>query len=153
MRVLKRRTKFAISKRAVQRGRDVSSDRSTCWRVEGEPAAVAVARRTASGVLHGWGLEVMVDETVLMLNELVTNAVRHGNGPIELRLRVDDDARMLYGEVRDASAVLPTRHEATLDDEDGRGLALITVLATSYGWQRIDGGKAVWFAQSLPAPA
>jgi anti-sigma regulatory factor (Ser/Thr protein kinase) len=129
------------------------SDRSMCWRVAGGPAAVAVARRTASGVLRGWGLAALADETVLMLDELVTNAVQHGDGPIELRLRVDDDAGMLFGEVRDASAVLPTRREAAPSDENGRGLALITALAASYGWQRIDGGKAVWFAQPLPVPA
>jgi anti-sigma regulatory factor (Ser/Thr protein kinase) len=137
----------------AQRGQAGSSDRSTCWTVAGEPAAVAGARRTASGVLRGWGLEAVADETVLMLGELVTNAVQHGNGPIELRLRVDDDAGLLFGEVRDASAVLPTRRRAAPGDEDGRGLALITVLAASYGWTRIDGGKAVWFAQSLSAPA
>jgi two-component sensor histidine kinase len=118
----------------------------------GEPAAVAGARRTASGVLHGWGLEAMANEAVLMLDELVTNAVQHSDGPIELRLRVDDDAGMLFAEVRDASAVLPTRRETTPNDEDGRGLALITLLAASYGWARIDGGKTVWFAQNLPAP-
>jgi anti-sigma regulatory factor (Ser/Thr protein kinase) len=136
----------------VQRGQVGPRKRSSCWKVAGEPAAVAGARRTASGVLHGWGLEALADETVLMLDELVTSAVQHGSGPIELRLRVDDDAGMLFGEVRDASTVLPTRREATPSDEDGRGLALITTLASSYGWQRIDGGKAVWFAQRLPAP-
>jgi anti-sigma regulatory factor (Ser/Thr protein kinase) len=121
--------------------------------VAGEPAAVAGARRTASGVLHGWGLGTLADETVLMLDELVTNAVQHGTGPIELRLHVDDDAGMLFAEVRDTSAILPTRREATPGDEDGRGLALITRLAASYGWARVDGGKIVWFAQSLPVPA
>jgi anti-sigma regulatory factor (Ser/Thr protein kinase) len=138
---------------SAQRGQAAPSDRSTCWRVAREPAAVAGARRTASGVLHGWGLAALADETVLMLGELVTNAVQHGDGPIELRLRVDDDAGMLFGEVRDASAVLQTRRQAAPGDEDGRGLALIVFLAASYGWARIDGGKAVWFAQSLPAPA
>ena len=137
---------------SVQRGQVEPSDRSTCWKVAGEPAAVAGARHTASDVLHGWGLEALADETVLMLDELVTNAVQHGNGPIELRLRVDDEAGMLFGEVRDASAALPTRREATATDEDGRGLALITMLAASCGWARIDGGKTVWFAQNLPAP-
>jgi anti-sigma regulatory factor (Ser/Thr protein kinase) len=128
-------------------------NRNTCWTVAGEPSAVAGARRTASGVLRGWGLEAMADETVLMLDELVTNAVQHSDGPIELRLRVDDETGMLFGEVRDASAVLPTRREAAPSDEDGRGLALITLLAASYGWARIDGGKAVWFGQNLPSPA
>jgi anti-sigma regulatory factor (Ser/Thr protein kinase) len=137
----------------ARRGQVESAGRSICWKVPGEPAAVAGARHTASGVLHGWGLEALADETLLMLGELVTNAVQHGNGPIELRLRVDDDAGMLIGEVRDASAVLPTRREATPSDEDGRGLTLIIMLAASYGWQPVDGGKAVWFAQPLPAPA
>jgi hypothetical protein len=85
-----------------------------------------------------------------MLDELVTSAVQHGNGPIELRLRVDDDAGMLFGEVRDAGAVLPTRREAAPNDENGRGLALITALAASYGRQRIDGGEDLWFAQPSP---
>jgi len=138
---------------SARRGQVGPSGRSTCWTVADESAAVAGARRTATGVLRGWGLEALADETVLMLGELVTNAVQHGNGPIELRLRVDDDAGMLFGEVRDASAVLPTRRQAAPGDENGRGLALITLLAASYGWQRTDGGKAVWFAQSLSPPA
>ena len=104
-------------------------------------------------MLRGWGLAALADETVLMLDEPVTNAVQHGNGPIDLRLRVDDDAGMLFGEVRDAGAVLPTRPEAAPSDERGRGFELITALAASYGRQRIDGGKAVWFDQPLPAPA
>jgi len=137
----------------VERGQLRLTDHSARWRVSGEPAAVAGARETASDVLQGWGLGAMADEAVLMLDELVTNAVLHGHGPIELRLRVDDDSGMLFGEVRDASDVLPTRREAAPDDEGGRGLTLITALAASHGWHRIDGGKAVWFTQPLPAPA
>jgi anti-sigma regulatory factor (Ser/Thr protein kinase) len=129
------------------------SDRSMCWKVADGPAAVAGARRTASGVLRGWGLAALVDETVLMLDELVTNAVRHGNGPIELRLRVDDDAGMLFGEVRDAGAVLPTRCEAAPSVEHGRGLAVITALAASYGRQRIDGGSTAARPSGSPSPS
>jgi hypothetical protein len=121
--------------------------------MSGEPAAVAGAREVAEGVLRGWGLESMVDEAVLMLDELVTNAVQNSCGSIELRLRIDSGAGLLFGEVHDASGILPVARDAAPGDEDGRGLTLISTLAASHGWHRIDGGKAVWFAQNLPPQA
>ncbi|WP_425540989.1 ATP-binding protein [Streptomyces coeruleorubidus] len=82
------------------------------WRLPMDPAAVAGARRMASGQLAGWGLAELEFPTELIVSELVTNAIRYGNAPIELRLIRAD---VLVCEVSDGSSVFDeTRTAANL---------------------------------------
>ncbi|CAM5693124.1 PAS domain S-box-containing protein OS=Streptomyces griseomycini OX=66895 GN=FHS37_001204 PE=4 SV=1 [Streptomyces griseomycini] len=57
------------------------------------------AREYARAQLIGWDMESLVDTTELLVSELVTNALRYGEGEIRLRLLLD---RTLVCEVWDA---------------------------------------------------
>lgn len=117
------------------------------WTLEPHPASVARAREHARERLLSWGLEDLVDTTELLVSELVTNALRHGDGDIRLRLLRD---RTLVCEVWDGALVQPRRRRARDTDEGGRGLQLVSLLSESWGSRRTHRGKTVWFELALP---
>src|SRR4051812_701686 len=73
-----------------------------------------------------------VDEAQLLVSELVGNAVRHGAPPIEVEVQCAG-AESLLIRVRDAAAGEPTPRNADLEDEGGRGLALVDLLSDAWG--------------------
>ncbi len=110
-----------------------------------DPAEVGRARRWARSRLAGSGIgddEPLAETLILLISELVTNAVVHTGCPAVLR--------MLFGEpgvrveVADASARGPARRQAAGDDTGGRGLELVDGLADRWGWQREGAGKQIW---------
>lgn len=118
------------------------------WTLPPEPRSVARARELAREMLPQWGLESLVDTTELLVSELVTNALRYGEGDIRLRLLLD---RTLVCEVWDAGSVQPRRRRARDTDEGGRGLQLVGLLSAAWGSRRIPPqGKTVWFELALP---
>jgi anti-sigma regulatory factor (Ser/Thr protein kinase) len=92
----------------------------------------------------------VTDVAVLLLSELMTNAVRHAMvwPGREVRARCVMEAGRLHVSVADANDTLPTPREAAPDDESGRGLALVVALADDWGAEPRPGGigKTVWFA-------
>jgi len=111
------------------------------WDLEADPAAVAGARSRASQQLSTWGLEDLDFTTELVVSELVTNAIRYGTPPIQLRL-IHDGA--LLCEVSDASGTTPHQRRARVYDEGGRGLHLVAQLAERWGTRHARHGKTVW---------
>ncbi|WMX45656.1 ATP-binding protein [Streptomyces roseicoloratus] len=110
-----------------------------------DPAEVGRARRWARSRLAGSGIgddEPLAETLVLLISELVTNAVVHTGCPAVLR--------MLFGgagvrvEVADASDCPPRPRHAEGDDTNGRGLELVDGLADRWGWQREGTGKSIW---------
>lgn len=115
---------------------------------EHEPV-VAEARRLVSEHLEAWEISAGVrEEVVLMASELVTNAFVHGRAPIDLRLRRTGSEVVL--EVQDRAAYRPRRRRAGDDDEHGRGLHIVSVLADRWGSRATGSGTSVWFSVSLP---
>lgn len=112
-----------------------------------DPAAVAVARRWAAGQLSAWGLQEATAVTELIVSELVTNAIRHAQPPIQLRL-IHDAA--LICEVSDASSTTPHLRRARDLDEGGRGLFLVGQLAERWGTRHTATGKTIWAEQPRP---
>ncbi|MFC9970467.1 ATP-binding protein [Spirillospora sp. NPDC127200] len=100
--------------------------------------------------LNGLGLDGQGDACMVLVSELVTNAVRYGGpGPVYVRLAVGRG--VLVCGVSDTGSEAPVPTQAGLDGEGGRGLALLAQLSTECGWYRTGTGKTVWFAQHLHA--
>ncbi|MFI9242750.1 SpoIIE family protein phosphatase [Streptomyces sp. NPDC053086] len=117
------------------------------WTLPREPRSVGRAREYARGRLLSWDLEPLVDTAELLVSELVTNALRYGEGEIRLRLLLD---RTLVCEVWDSGLVQPRRRRARDTDEGGRGLQLVGLLSAAWGSRRTPRGKTVWFELPLP---
>ncbi|AJP03619.1 PAS/PAC sensor protein [Streptomyces cyaneogriseus subsp. noncyanogenus] len=117
------------------------------WSLPREPRSVGRAREHARAKLQAWGLDALVDTTELLVSELVTNALRYGEGEIRLRLLLD---RTLVCEVWDSGLVQPRRRRARDTDEGGRGLQLVGLLSAAWGSRRTPRGKTVWFELPLP---
>ncbi|MGW6404655.1 ATP-binding SpoIIE family protein phosphatase [Streptomyces sp. NPDC055134] len=112
-----------------------------------DPAAVSGARSFASGTLTAWGLEELSFSTELIVSELVTNAIRYGKSPVQMRLILQDT---LTCEVFDSSSTAPHLRRARNFDEGGRGLLLVAQFAERWGTRHSREGKVIW-AEVLPA--
>jgi serine phosphatase RsbU (regulator of sigma subunit)/anti-sigma regulatory factor (Ser/Thr protein kinase) len=130
----------------VARTRTLDPRRIAGWELAADPGLVAGTRAAAMSKLAEWGLEDVAFTTELILSELVTNAIRYGAGPIEVRLLLD---RSLICEVSDTSSTAPHLRHAALTDEGGRGLFLIAQLAERWGTRYTSRGKTIWTEQTL----
>ncbi|MGW0838651.1 SpoIIE family protein phosphatase [Streptomyces sp. NPDC002787] len=115
--------------------------RIATWDLPADPARVSEVRAAALRQLADWGLDEAAFAAELMLSELVTNAVRHGAGPIRVRLLHD---RSLICEVSDTSNTAPHLRRAATTDEGGRGLFLVAQLSQSWGTRYTQEGKVIW---------
>ncbi|MFG1708222.1 ATP-binding protein [Nonomuraea sp. M3C6] len=94
----------------------------------------------------------LIDDAVLMVSELITNALLYGDGPYELVLHIDTKEIMCV--VVDSSPLLPAPSPPDVQAEHGRGLRIVARLSDGfYGChpQRYIThpdlvGKATWFA-------
>ncbi|SEQ61610.1 PAS domain S-box-containing protein [Streptomyces radiopugnans] len=120
---------------------------SASWTFPAETYAARRARDAVRGVLRGWGLETLTDDTVLLVSELVTNALRHAHGPIGVRMV---RGTSLLVEVSDPLPAPPRERNAAVDDEGGRGIQLVARGARRWGTRHGPIGKTVWFELSLP---
>ncbi|MFF8956821.1 ATP-binding protein [Streptomyces sp. NPDC014894] len=103
---------------------------------------VARVRHLAAGILYRNGLTDpdLLDTVQLLVSEIVTNAITHGGGgevsfalecdpPREIRIEVDDHGRGT-----------PTVRHPGPEAESGRGMALVELLARSWGRK----GSCTW---------
>lgn len=84
-----------------------------------------------------------VDDVVLLVSELVTNAVVHARSASRVSIDRRDD--VLVVQVADEAAELPRRRDVAVDAESGRGLLLVERLARAWGVHLDGAGKIVWF--------
>jgi anti-sigma regulatory factor (Ser/Thr protein kinase) len=83
------------------------------------------------------------DRLVLALDEMASNALRHGGGLVRAMVRPLGDAWLI--EVRDGAPDTPPSPAVGRDpSEGGLGLYLIAELATDHGWYVTAGAKHVW---------
>ena len=108
-------------------------------------ASPARARGLLRTALRAAGLDHLVDDALLLVTELVTNAVIHAGTSIELL--IDTVEGGLRAEVLDyspgSSPVVRDAPEAAR--EGGRGMFLLDALAQEWGTTHSSTGKSVWF--------
>ncbi|AZS73939.1 ATP-binding protein [Streptomyces lydicus] len=118
------------------------------------PEAVSVVRRRVRTVLADWNLAPdLAEDALLVISELITNAVVHALPPAVLRLsRVVDGSHALRVEVTDAGAAAADGRPVVEPDADehGRGLDIVTALAAECG-TRVHAGGITWWAKLLAA--
>ena len=131
----------------IARTRALHADRVATWDLPSDPAIVAQARQHATTQLTTWRLDDAAFITELIVSELVTNAIRYGRPPIQLRLIHENTT--LTCEVFDSSSTAPHMRRARTTDEGGRGLLLIGQLAQRWGTRHTPTGKTVWAEQFL----
>jgi len=131
----------------LARTRALPASHVATWDVPAEPAQVAHVRTLVSGQLEAWNLAAASFTTTLVASELVTNAIRYGAPPIQLRLIRDTT---LICEVSDASGTAPHLRRAGGFDEGGRGLMVVAQLTRRWGTRYHAGGKTIWCEQMLP---
>ncbi|WP_327354500.1 ATP-binding protein [Streptomyces sp. NBC_01304] len=120
----------------------------------GTRGEVSAARRKVIDQVRAWGVPLddeASDGVRLVASELITNAVVHGEGPITVTLYHRPGSLVI--DVLDANRVPPQASYIELEDESGRGLALVDVLAARSGWEPADRGKHVWAELALPKSA
>jgi DNA-binding NarL/FixJ family response regulator len=112
--------------------------------LSGEPRSAGEARRFVAGTLEPWELGPLVDTVTLLTSELVTNAVVHAGSHVDVVVRLT--GMIARVEVTDRSDTAPMQRPSSVEDESGRGLALVQALARRWGTsRRPGGGKTVWF--------
>lgn len=123
-----------------------------------EPVSVSAARRFVTDGLVAWRLDGLVDDAELCVSELASNAALHSTASFmhvvmrrtgdAVRISVEDDG------VVPAAALLPRPSfpdprdpgELLLEDEatTGRGLAIVSIVASDWGVDETERGKRVW---------
>jgi anti-sigma regulatory factor (Ser/Thr protein kinase) len=132
----------------IARTRVLPADRIACWDLPAEPAIVAATRARVARQLTAWGLGYATHTTELIVSELLTNAIRHAQPPIQVRMILD--SALLSCEVSDGSSTAPHLRRADRFDEGGRGLLLVAQLAERWGSRLTATGKTIWSQQPLP---
>jgi anti-sigma regulatory factor (Ser/Thr protein kinase) len=123
------------------------------WRL---PDAVMHARRFTARTLRRWKVEDVADEVLLVVSELVTNALVHTQGAVRVDLTLRGDRVRVC--VIDSSPRAPAK-PVIVDWEStgGRGLLLVEAVSEAFGSMPVAGGKQVWseivVPQGEPAPA
>ncbi len=121
----------------------------TVWRV---PEAVRHARRYTRRTLRVWGVPGDdTDTALLVVSELVTNALVHTDGPVRLDLTLLH--RRLRVAVTDASPRTPVKpSDIGWEATGGRGILLVEAMSDTWGTVPVSGGKQVWCELALTTP-
>ncbi|OQR62864.1 PAS sensor protein [Streptomyces maremycinicus] len=122
------------------------------WMVWRLPDAVMHARRFTARTLRRWQVQEAADAVLLVVSELVTNALVHTQGPVRLDLVLRGDRVRVC--VSDSSPRAPAKPvivdwEAT----GGRGLLLVEAMSDAFGSVPVAGGKQVWSEITVPGGA
>lgn len=114
------------------------------------PESAAAARQLVSQALEVWHLAQLADSAVLIMTELVSNAVRHAKGK-GMRVNVTRlTGQRVRVSVLDRDCTRPRVQDPDPGGEGGRGLFIVDAESVSWGVDLLPGGKRVW--ADLEAP-
>ncbi|MFI9064499.1 ATP-binding protein [Streptomyces sp. NPDC053429] len=112
---------------------------------------VGAARHFASGTLDAWAVADRLDDVLLCVSELATNALLHGVPPGRgYRLRLLRFGGVVRVEVHDSGGGRPRIGGRSDDAECGRGLLLVAAVADRWGVGPRSPGKTVWCELDIP---
>ncbi|CAM5236440.1 ATP-binding protein [Streptomyces griseomycini] len=120
----------------------------------GDAARIGTMRRIAAARLRYCGLEVLKGDVMLIVSELLTNALLH-SGTTEISLSITAEDKSLRIAVRDGMPGNATPKTPGHKDESGRGLQLVQALVKESGgtWGTSDNGAETWCSLTIPAGA
>ncbi len=115
-----------------------------------EPQSASSAREFLRQALSGLrsDRQDVLDTALLVVSELVANAVRHGRPPVTLAVTLDEGRVLL--EVGDQDSGVPTVRDPGWESLGGRGLLLVDAMAASWGVRPHGVGKVVWAELDSP---
>jgi anti-sigma regulatory factor (Ser/Thr protein kinase) len=127
------------------------AETEVCFVSVAEFSAPARGRVATRALLEGWLTPAQVDDALLVVSELMTNAVRHVSHGVDatVTLRLGRTGRCVRGEMSDGGPgfdVALERPRST--DSGGRGLLLVDTLASRWG-ASIASGHCVWFEMDV----
>ncbi|WP_406277696.1 ATP-binding protein [Embleya sp. NBC_00896] len=117
------------------------------WILPHRPESVGTARRITNAALDAWGIgDETTDRALLVVSELVTNAVEHALPPVALHLLHTGANGILRIEVHDGG---PAADEGTwtascTPEEHGRGGDIVALLASAHGTHTLAHGVTYW---------
>ena len=115
---------------------------------EASPVSASRARAFVTRHLVHHRLLYLVDAVRLVASELATNSLVHAQTAFSLTLSATDDTVLLT--VRDNSSAFPRRRRARATDATGRGLEIVDIVSSKWGFDEDgDGSKAVWAAFAI----
>jgi len=117
--------------------------RSAVFRVAEQADEIASARRFTEHHGQAWGYDDVIDDAMIVVSELVTNAIMHARSACDLRLK--DADHILRIEVIDGGHGSPELQRPAPHAEHGRGLLLVSAMCAAWGVDTLgDGRKMVW---------
>jgi anti-sigma regulatory factor (Ser/Thr protein kinase) len=125
--------------------------RASVMPLDAAPDIAARARRFVRDTVASWQLDGASDVAATVATELVTNAVRHAQGAV--RLRLHHTGGRLIVDVADTDQRLPRRFEPAPDEERHRGLFMVDAFSRRWGTRPTPDGKVVWAELAVPVPA
>jgi anti-sigma regulatory factor (Ser/Thr protein kinase) len=134
----------------MQEELDSAVDLSVPWLLPASPGSVTLARHATRRHLLADGLdEDLVDTAELLVSELTSNVVKHAGGRPTLRVVQHDDViRIEVGDSR--PGLVPVERDLDTEADSGRGLLLVSTLATSWGYERDGLTKLTWVELEIP---
>ena len=122
--------------------RDLGGPRWTqAWQTAPPPSQIPVVREQAAAVLAEWDVCGQAAEpTLLVVTELLTNALEHADTPIHLTLQLGQ--ALVRVQVHAAASTPPQPRDPL--QLRGHGLQIVTALALRQGWIREPHGKTIW---------